>query len=408
MSTEANYVGQRRLPPIPPPPPYRPAAAAPDAAHEESVPDTSAVPPRPAVPPKPNRPAPPGYRDTASFHLAQGAASWHGAKDAKAPAKKAAAAARPAGPPPAETSPQQQRAASGARTPLPPEKGPLGTPAPAAVAPTVPGQPRAGQTLAGHPVDATSHRHGLRTAAAAACLVLGLGLIGGAAAGSWLAGGPSGDQAAAAAFTDARDLWHSVPVRTLFPRTLHGTAAGPGGADRTWHRIAVAPDSGCTKAFDPLLAKALAPAGCKRLLRADYVDATHSSVITVGVVTTRTDLAGMRALNKRFSTERLAARRDLMPRPYTAPGTPAADFGPDQRASWSVQVLPDAPFVVYAVSGFADGRAVPDPRPADEATRTGATSAPAQSGLGHDAAGVADGIERTFRTQLAKATEADG
>ncbi|MER7400657.1 hypothetical protein ABT381_34670 [Streptomyces sp. NPDC000151] len=253
---------------------------------------------------------------------------------------------------------------------------------------------------------APSRRLAWRKAAAAACLVLGLGLIGGAAAGSWLAGGPSGDEAAAATFTDARDLWHSVPVRTLFPHTLHGTAAGPGGADRTWYRIAVAPDGGCAKAFDPLLAKALAPAGCKRLLRADYMDATHSSVITVGVVTTRTDLTGMRALNKRFTTERLATRRDLMPRPYTAPGTPAAEFGPDQRAGWSVQVLPDAPFVVYAVSGFADGRAVPDPRPADEATRTGATSAPAQAGLGHDAAGVADGIERTFRTQLAKATEA--
>ncbi|MFC6065726.1 hypothetical protein [Streptomyces ochraceiscleroticus] len=408
MSTEANYVGRRRLPPIPPPPPYRPAAAASDAAREESAPDTrtTAVPPRPAVPPKPSRPAPPGYRDTASFHLAQGAAKWHGAKGGKAPAKKAAPAAPPAGPSPAETSPQQQRAAS--RTPLPPQKGPLGNPAPGVAAPPVPGQAAAPTTVPGQPAPAPSRRHALRTAAAAACLVLGLGLIGGAAAGSWLAGGPSGDQAAAAAFTDARALWHSVPVRTLFPQTLHGTAAGPGGADRTWHRIAVAPDGGCAKAFDPLLAKALAPAGCKRLLRADYVDATHSSVITVGVVTTRTDLTGMRALNKRFTTERLAARRDLMPRPYTAPGTPAADFGPDQRASWSVQVLSDAPFVVYAVSGFADGRAVPDPRPADEATRTGATSAPAQAGLGHDAAGVADGIERAFRTQLAKATEADG
>ncbi|MEV0601575.1 hypothetical protein AB0I82_20030 [Streptomyces sp. NPDC050315] len=405
MSTEANYVGRRRVPSIPPPPPYRPAAA-PDAAREESAPDTTAVPPPPPVPPKPSRPAPPGYRDTASFHLAQGAANWHGAKGAKAPAAKAAPAAQPAGPPvgppPAETSPQRQRAAS--RAPLPPEKGPLGNPAAPPVTPPTAPVP----TATAPTVVAPSRRHALRTAAATACLVLGLGLIGGAAAGSWLAGGPGGDQAAAAAFTDARDLWHSVPVRALFPQTLQGTAAGPGGADRTWHRIAVAPDSGCTKAFDPLLAKALAPAGCKRLLRADYVDATHSSVITVGVVTTRTDLAGMRALNKRFSTERLAARRDLMPRPYTAPGTPAADFGPDQRASWRVQVLPDAPFVVYAVSGFADGRAVPDPRPADEATRTGATSAPAQAGLGHDAAGVADGIERTFRAQLAKATEADG
>ena len=81
---------------------------------------------------------------------------------------------------------------------------------------------------------------------------LGLGLIGGAATGSWLTGDSAGapaDRPYAAAGT----LWHSVPVDTLFPRTLKGDGAGPGGADRTWTRIAVAPDSGCEDAFDPLL-----------------------------------------------------------------------------------------------------------------------------------------------------------
>ncbi|GAA0473630.1 hypothetical protein [Streptomyces olivaceiscleroticus] len=373
MSTEANYAGPRRLPRIPPPPPYRPTTG-----QDEPTPDTApepapapSAPPRPAVPPKPSRPAPPGYRDTASFHLANAAAVWQTRSAAKAPRKPARA----------ETSPQERPAD---RTPLPPERdaATLGQPA----EPTPPRRPA------------------VRKALVAGCLVLGLGLIGGAAAGSWLAGDPGG-QATAATFGDARGLWHSAPVNSLFPRTLHGTAAGPGGADRTWHRIAVAPDTNCADAFDPLLAKALSPAGCQRLLRADYADATHSSVITVGVVTTRTDVSGMRALDKRFTTERLAARRDLMPRPYTVPGTLAADFGPAQRASWSIQVLPDMPLVVYAVSGFADGREVPAPQPADEATRTGATSAPAQSGLGHDAAGVADRIEHAFRTQAAKAAE---
>ncbi|MEU7485845.1 hypothetical protein [Streptomyces sp. NPDC042319] len=378
MSTEANYAGPRRLPRIPPPPPYRPTTG--PAASEEPAPDSGPVPPvppRPAVPPKPSRPAPPGYRDTASFHLAHAEAAWQRTKGAKPPAMKAAQ--KPAA---AETSPQDR---SAERAPLPPERD--------AVAPL--GQPGA----------TPPRRPAVRKAVAAACLVLGLGLIGGAAAGSWLAGGPGPGEATAATFGETRGLWHSLPVNTLFPRTLHGTAAGPGGADRTWKRIAVAPDTGCADAFDPLLAKALAPAGCKRLLRADYVDATHSSVITVGVVTTRADAAGMSALDKRFTTERLDSRRDLMPRPYTAPGTLAAGFGPEQRASWSIQVLPDAPLVIYAVSGFADGREVASPEPASEATRTGATSAPAQSGLGHDAAGVADRIEHAFRTEAAKAGE---
>ncbi|TXS77748.1 hypothetical protein [Streptomyces sp. sk2.1] len=34
-------------------------------------------------------------------------------------------------------------------------------------------------------------------------------------------------------------------------------SAGPGGADRVWTRIAVAPDGGCAKALDPLLVRVL-------------------------------------------------------------------------------------------------------------------------------------------------------
>ncbi|NUS23703.1 MAG: hypothetical protein HOV92_05710, partial [Streptomyces sp.] len=135
-------------------------------------------------------------------------------------------------------------------------------------------------------------RAGVRTAAVAVCLVLGLGLIGGAVTGSWLVG----DSAAAGekdSFTAAAELWHSVPVDQLFPTTVQGQGAGPGGADRTWTRIAVAPDTGCKDAFDPLLKKALAPVGCSRLLRATYTDATQSYVTTVGLLFTKADVAGM-------------------------------------------------------------------------------------------------------------------
>ena len=101
-------------------------------------------------------------------------------------------------------------------------------------------------------------RHPARTLGAVACVVLGLGLIGGAATGSWLTGDSSADPAARTGYTETPDLWHSVPVDTLFPRTLKGDGAGPGGADRVWTRIAVAPDGGCAPALDPLLLKTLA------------------------------------------------------------------------------------------------------------------------------------------------------
>ncbi|MGW7155270.1 hypothetical protein [Streptomyces sp. NPDC054887] len=248
-------------------------------------------------------------------------------------------------------------------------------------------------------------RRPARVAAAAACLVLGVGLIGGAATGSWLTGGSDAEAAAPGGYAEARGLWHSTPVDKLFPPTLQGDGAGPGGADRVWTRIAVAPDSGCARAFDPLLLKALEPVGCLRLLRATYTDATTSSVTTVGLLFTEADAPAMKALRTRFTTEGLGDRTDLMPRTYPAEGTAAAGFGARQRASWTIRVLTDVPVVVYAVSGFADGRAVPDPQPAGRATVAGATNAPAQAGLGHEAKGVADRIERGLRRTAHPPTE---
>ncbi|MFZ4186928.1 hypothetical protein [Streptomyces pseudogriseolus] len=240
--------------------------------------------------------------------------------------------------------------------------------------------------------------------AAAVCLVLGTGLIGGAVTGAWLADGPEGP-GTRHAFAVAGDLWHEVPVDQLFPPTVQGRGAGPGEADRVWTRIAVAPDSGCKGAFDALLGRALAPVGCERLLRATYTDATQSHVTTVGLLFTEADAAGMEALARRFDRERLDRRSDLMPLPYGAKGTASEGFGPGQRASWAISVLTDAPVVVYAVSGWADGRAVDEPQPAEDAMRSGATSAPAQAGLGHEARGLADRFERALRQRAGTPTE---
>ncbi|RZU28664.1 hypothetical protein EV284_5992 [Streptomyces sp. BK022] len=243
-----------------------------------------------------------------------------------------------------------------------------------------------------------------RTGVAAVCVVLGLGLIGGALAGSWLTG-EDGDRTADSGFAAAGSLWHNVPVDQLFPPTVRGTGAGPGGADRSWTRIAVAPDTGCEGAFDPLLARALAPVGCARLLRATYTDATRTHVTTVGLLFTKADPAAMAGLAARFRNERLDRRTDLLPLPYAAKGTPAAGFGARQRASWTVSVLTDAPIVAFAVSGWADGRTVDTPEPAPDAVRSGATSAPAQAGLGNEAQGLADRVQRKLRQTVSPATE---
>ncbi|WP_405911922.1 hypothetical protein OG760_05385 [Streptomyces sp. NBC_00963] len=280
------------------------------------------------------------------------------------------------------------------------------TPRPGAGGPAIRTQPHpvADET----PVETTTRlrpvpaRHPARAAAAAACVVLGLGLLGGAAAGSML----SGDSAAAGpsdGFTASRGLWHSTPVDTLFPPTLKGIGAGPGGADRTWTRVGVAPDSTCTGRLDPMLLRALQPVGCTRMVRATYTDATSSSVTTVGMVFTEADPAAMSALHKRFAAEGLDRRTDLMPGTYPVKSTDAASFGDRQRASWTVSILTDAPVVMYAVSGFADGRTVTDPQPAAVAMEESQTTAAAQAGLGHEAKGIEERVERALRKNVAVA-----
>ncbi len=92
----------------------------------------------------------------------------------------------------------------------------------------------------GGPSRPSARRTRAQVVAAAVCLVLGAGLIGGAVTGAWLADGPEGP-GTRHAFTVAGDLWHDVPVDQLFPPTVQGGGAGPGEADRVWTRIAVAP-----------------------------------------------------------------------------------------------------------------------------------------------------------------------
>lgn len=255
---------------------------------------------------------------------------------------------------------------------------------------------------------AAPRRH--RPVLAAVCMVLGLGLLGGAAVGALinhdpLVPAPTAAEASASAYGATRDLWHSTPVNTLFPPTVKGRAAGPGGSDRTWTRIGIAPASGCADAFDPLLAKLLAPIGCVRLLRATYADATSTDVTTVGILVTKSDAATMRALHDRWNDEHLGARTDLMPRPVAFAGTAASGFGDKQRASWTVAVSADLPVVVYAVTGFADAREITDPEPVDAATADGATTAAAEAGLGDTAQALSDEVYADVREAARKLTD---
>ncbi|MDD1060877.1 hypothetical protein NMG29_22120 [Streptomyces cocklensis] len=373
--------------------PPRPGTPVPGAAAvpPQGAPAPAAAPPPPAaapdagrVPPQPRTPAPPPPRTATPSPRVPATAP-------EAPPVPPAPPAAAGQAPPVPSSPPQADAA----VPPPPARPPQPvtvTPPPVAAPPPLQAAPAPGAQAPAAPPRRSRAVRG----AVAVCVVVGLGLIGGAVGGAVIDHGPQVvPQAApgsAAEFGQARQVWHSAPVDTLFPPTVAGKGAGPGGADRAWTRVGVAAPGGCTGAFDPLLDQVLAPTGCLRLLRATYVDSTSTTVTTVGLLVTSADAAGMQALSRRWSGEHLGVRTDLIPRPVAFPGTPAAGFGTKQRGSWDVEVSADLPFVVYAVSGFADGRAIPSPQPASVAMAAGATTAPAQAGLGHDATGLAKAV----------------
>ncbi|CAM5276404.1 hypothetical protein SCALM49S_09887 [Streptomyces californicus] len=130
---------------------------------------------------------------------------------------------------------------------------------------------------------------------------------------------------------------------------------------------------------------------------------------TVGLVFTEADAAGMQALRTRFTEQKLGARKDLMPGTY-APRAPSPPPSAPAAVSWMVDPLTEFPVVVLAVSGFAasPGRAVAEPQPAADAMASGAATDIAQAGLGHEAKGVADRVERGLRAAVADLTEQPG
>lgn len=225
------------------------------------------------------------------------------------------------------------------------------------------------------PAHAPPRRHPARVTAAVLCVLLGGGLVGGAAVTTWA------DHRAAnrplpsdAAYRKAESLWRAAPVDSLLPPVLTGprpapaAPTGPGPASRSRPTPTVRPPS------PPTGRPCWPTCGCTRVLRATYTDATRSSLITVGLVFTPADVPAMTALTGRI----------------TAP--PAYGFTDGQRAAWAASVLDEAPVVVYTVSSFADGRPLDAPRPAGDLMKKDATGAVAQAGLGHEAKALADRI----------------
>jgi hypothetical protein len=196
-----------------------------------------------------------------------------------------------------------------------------------------------------------------RTAAALLVLLVafaavgvGYAVSGGATA---LAAGAAPASSAAASDVDARAVWRTASADAILPPKLtrEGTEA--------YYRLAVDPSESCAQ-LPAAFVKALAPAGCVRLVQATYVDSTESVVATVGLVVAGGSAGQRTALFQNWTADAFARQYPLMPSAYPVRATLAAGFQNAQRIAWMSTISNDGTYIAYAVSGFVDGRQGPD------------------------------------------------
>jgi hypothetical protein len=125
-------------------------------------------------------------------------------------------------------------------------------------------------------------------------------------------------------------------------------------------RVAIAPQSGCgTSVTTSAAATVLRHDGCKAVLRATYVDATWSYVMTVGVAVLPSDAAATKAYQS-LSQPRLTAANHTETGRLAAGvlvvkyrGTAAAMYDYSRQVSAS---FADGPYLVMYAAGYADSR----------------------------------------------------
>jgi hypothetical protein len=125
-------------------------------------------------------------------------------------------------------------------------------------------------------------------------------------------------------------------------------------------RVGIAPESGCHGGVTTAAATVLYRSGCEAVLRATYVDATRSYVMTVGVAVLPTASAADTAVAG-LTRPRLTAARDVTGTGQLAAGVQLVRFR-GQAASlydYSRQIsasFADGPYLVMYAAGYADGR----------------------------------------------------
>jgi hypothetical protein len=182
----------------------------------------------------------------------------------------------------------------------------------------------------------------------AAVVCLAVAVAAGTAAHAELVRKPTAAQRAAAVTAAVAARWSSWPAGRIFPSALGYSTSLL--TTETASRVAIGPQSGCTSAIDPVLARLAARDQCRAALRATYLDQLQGVLYTVGVLAfpsaryAAAFTAGLPALG--------AATVPL--RALALPGTASSRFSATARQAATVHH--DGPFVVLTVAGYADGQ----------------------------------------------------
>ena len=207
---------------------------------------------------------------------------------------------------------------------------------------------------AGAPAGHRNWRSGLTLAA----LVLGLAGLTASAAGIAVQMLPrrfsAAQQEQIMTWESAR-RWRVLPAGKIFPATvgyqlpayaLFASSVLP----HTARRVGIARQASCAAAADPAAAAVLDRHGCAKMLRATYIDATGSLVVTVGVAVMPGQAAAeasIRALpvqqGLRAGVRSLAFRNTL-----------TAGFG-DAQQQLSMAIS-RGPYLILSAAGYSDGR----------------------------------------------------
>jgi hypothetical protein len=125
-------------------------------------------------------------------------------------------------------------------------------------------------------------------------------------------------------------------------------------------RVGIAPQAGCNGGVTTAAAPVLRRHGCEAILRATYIDATRSYVMTVGVAVFPTAAAAVTA-DQGLSQPRLAVAHDTRSAQQLAAGVLVVRFnGPAGTLyNYSRQIsksFADGPYLVMYAAGYSDNR----------------------------------------------------